>query len=95
METIIWRQLIKPTLLGRRYLRFFKFIPTLSAASSSVYSSSNTFVSLLETGKMGFLGLYQMLESSTIVSFLGGASHVCNLFFVRNYDLDRDCSGFP
>jgi hypothetical protein len=80
-------ELIKAILLGRRYLRFFKFIPTLSAASSSVFSSLNPFVVLLETGKMGFLGLYLMLESSTIVS--------CCFIYFLNFPRLQLISGLP
>lgn len=56
-------------MLGRRYLRFTKFIDCFGSAYSSFTSSSNRgFVASLEVGKWSCLGIYLLLESCTIVS---------------------------
>jgi hypothetical protein len=53
--------------LGRRYLRFFRFIDAFDNAMSSFQKKSG-LEALLEIGKHVTLGIYLGLESSTIVS---------------------------
>lgn len=63
--------------IGRRYLRFFKFIEifdsavtVLSPATSAVVGrngTSSTLLRLLEFAKLNCLGIYFFLESLTIV----------------------------
>ncbi|EDN95771.1 predicted protein [Sclerotinia sclerotiorum 1980 UF-70] len=53
--------------VGRRYLRFFRFIGHLSKAWDSLLNE-NGIKMLINVGKSGFMGAYLGLESLTIVS---------------------------
>lgn len=54
------------SLLGRRYLRFVKFFDAFGVAYDA-FGTSNGLPMVLQVGKWSCLGIYLMLESSTIV----------------------------
>ncbi|RDW85207.1 hypothetical protein BP6252_02797 [Coleophoma cylindrospora] len=69
-----WNQAKKQFALGRRYLRFTKFIDcfnTAYSAFSAPGSEKSGVVVLLEVGKWSCLGIYLLLESFTIMDAMG------------------------
>jgi hypothetical protein len=53
--------------IGRRYIRFFKFLDSFSKAYDA-FSSIDGMRALLMVGKWGCMGIYLGCESLTIVS---------------------------
>jgi len=65
-----WLQARNQFALGRRYLRFFKFVDAFNLAFKGMNSSTG-IVALLETGKWSCLGMYLLLECFTIMDAMG------------------------
>ncbi|KAF7943601.1 uncharacterized protein EAE97_005672 [Botrytis byssoidea] len=59
--------------VGRRYMRFFRFIKNFSKAWDSLLNEDGMRM-LINVGKSGFMGAYLGLESLTILDIMG----VCN-----------------
>ncbi|KAL3417401.1 AoPex11B [Phlyctema vagabunda] len=70
LEKTGWNQARKQLALGRRYLRFTKFIDCFTFATTA-FREKRGVVSVLEVGKWSCLGMYLLLESCTIMDAMG------------------------
>ncbi|KAH7384733.1 peroxisomal biogenesis factor 11 [Cadophora sp. MPI-SDFR-AT-0126] len=62
-----WLQARSQLALGRRYLRFLKFIDAFALAFGAFSSHNNGIVAALEFGKWSCMGMFLFLESCTIL----------------------------
>ncbi|KAL2061866.1 hypothetical protein VTL71DRAFT_7244 [Oculimacula yallundae] len=69
-SAVQWLQARKQFALGRRYLRFLKFIDAFSLAFEAL-STRNGILAILEFGKWSCLGMFLLLESCTILDAMG------------------------
>ncbi|PBP26178.1 PEX11 domain protein [Diplocarpon rosae] len=65
-----WLQARNQLALGRRYLRFLKFVDAFNLAFDA-FSFWNGMVAALEFGRWSCLGIYLLLESCTILDAMG------------------------
>ncbi|KAF8859452.1 hypothetical protein BDZ45DRAFT_356468 [Acephala macrosclerotiorum] len=66
-----WLQARKQFALGRRYLRIIKFVDAFTFSYQAVVNGGVTITGLLEAGKWSCLGMYLLLEASTILDAMG------------------------
>ncbi|KAF7862516.1 hypothetical protein EAF04_007389 [Stromatinia cepivora] len=78
----LWRAR-REVAVGRRYLRFFRFIGHFSKAWDSLLNEDGMKM-LINVGKSGFMGAYLGLESLTILDVMG----VCNTPWLRTCILE-------
>ncbi|KAH7313200.1 PEX11 domain-containing protein [Rhexocercosporidium sp. MPI-PUGE-AT-0058] len=65
-----WLQARTQFALGRRYLRFLKFIDAFALAFEA-FSTYSGIIAVLEFGKWSCLGMFLLLESCTILDAMG------------------------
>ncbi|KAJ5052135.1 uncharacterized protein L3040_001894 [Drepanopeziza brunnea f. sp. 'multigermtubi'] len=69
-----WLQARTQLALGRRYLRFLKFVDAFALAFRVLSEQSGGVLAALEFGKWSCLGMYLLLESFTILDSMGVVS---------------------
>lgn len=57
--------------LGRRFLKFFKCVPMLQSSVAGKAFGAEGLVSTAEMARNAFMGLYMVIESATLLDFMG------------------------